>query len=121
MAGFFLINSADFGVCSDDADVRACLIGDTVVTDAQTLFLVYTPLLFAPIAFVVAGVAPRWAEPLGLGSQIALVVAGLTLVASGFTVLNWGAGPAAAVAFLVGAAGAYVGVRSWRAQRAGAE
>jgi hypothetical protein len=114
VAGFLIINATNYGACIGDAGSRSCLIGDTVVSDETTLLLVYTPLVFAPVAYLVAALVPVWRQPLGLGSQIVMIVAALSVVASGFAVLGWGAGTGAVVAFAVAAAGLVIGIGSWR-------
>ena len=120
VAGFVIINTADFGVCSSEGGSSVCVIGDTVVTETSTLFLVYTPLIFGPIAYLIAGVTPVWRQPMGLGAQIIMVATGLSIIASGFAVMGWGSGTGALVAFIVGGVGVYLGIRSWRdRQRAG--
>ena len=118
VAGFVVINSADFGTCASTDGASVCVVGETVVSDTSTLFLVYTPLIFGPLIFLLASVMPRWRQPLGLGAQIVMVVTGLTIIASGFVFMGWGAGTGGLVAFAVGGVGAYLGVRSWRARQA---
>lgn len=117
VAGFLLINGTNYGACIGDAGSRSCLIGDTVVSDEATLLLAYTPLVFAPVAYLVAALMPVWRQPLGRGSQIVMVVAALSVVASGLAVMGWGAGTGAVVAFVVAAAGLIIGLGSWRARQ----
>lgn len=116
-AGFFIINASNFGACAGEAGDRSCLVGNTLVTDEQALLLVYTPLVFGPLIYLMAALLPRWRNRMGLASQLWLVVAGLSLIASGFAVMGWGATQPAAVAFLVGAAGLFIGMASWRARQ----
>ncbi len=117
IAGFLVINSANFGACVGDVGSRSCLVGDTVVTNEQTLLLVYTPLVFAPIAYLTAALLPKWRGPLSFTSQVIMVGAAFSLLAAGFIVLGWGAGQAAVVAFVVGIAGLFLGVGSWRTRQ----
>ncbi|MDH3730462.1 MAG: hypothetical protein OES13_05000 [Acidimicrobiia bacterium] len=114
IAGFLLINSSNFGACAGEVGSRSCLVGDTIVTDEQTLLLVYTPLVFAPIAYLVAALLPKWREALSFTSQVIIVGAGMSLVAAGLVVLRWGAEQAAVVAFVVAVAGVFIGIGSWR-------
>lgn len=117
IAGFLVINSSNFGACVGDVGSRSCLVGDTIVTNEQTLLLVYTPLVFAPVAYLVAALLPKWRGPLRFASQVIMVGAGLSLLASGLAVLRWGAGQAAVVAFVVGLAGLFIGAGSWWARQ----
>jgi hypothetical protein len=73
--------------------------------------------VFAPVAYLVAGLVPVWRQPLGIGSQVVMVAAALSVVASGWAVLGWGAGTGAVVAFAVAGAGLVIAVGSWRARR----
>lgn len=114
VAGFILINGSDFGACTGEAEELSCVIGDTLVSDRTALFLAYTPLLFGPLAYLVAGLTPVWRQPIGLGGQIVTAVAALAMAGSGFAVLAWGAGGAALAALLVAAAGFYMAIQSYR-------
>ena len=116
-AGFFIINASNFGACAGEAGDRSCVVGDTLVTDEQTLLLVYTPLVFGPFIYLMAAFLPKWRYRMGLASQLWLIVAGLSLIASGFVVLGWGATQPAVVAFLVGGSGLVIGFGSWRARQ----
>jgi hypothetical protein len=117
IAGFLVINSSNFGACVGEVGSRRCLVGDTIVTNEQTLLLVYTPVVFAPIAYLAAAVLPKWRAPLGFTSQVIMVGAALSLLGAGVVVLRWGAGQAAVVAFVVAIAGLFIGVGSWRARQ----
>jgi hypothetical protein len=118
LGSFAIINNADFGVCTRDAEATTCVVGNTTLTDTSTLFLAFTPLVFGPLVFLVAGLSPKWRQPLGLVSQVFIVSAGVSVLAAGLAFLGWGASVGGAVALLVGGAGIYVGMRSWRRQQA---
>ena len=113
-----LMSFGDLGAeCSDVGSVVRCQVGDTIVTDRDLLFLTFTPLVFGPLVFLIAAVTPKWREPLGLGAQVAVVVAGLSIAAAAFVMLSWGASGGAVVGFLVGGTGVYMAFRSWRARQ----
>ena len=116
--GLVLLSFGDLGSeCSDVGEVVRCRIGNTDVTDRALLLLTFTPLVFGPVVYLVAAITPKWREPLGLGTQVFVVVTGLSIMAAGFMLMGWGSTTGAIIALAVGGAGIYMAFRSWRARQ----
>jgi hypothetical protein len=121
VGSFLVINSVDFGSCATTDEVTTCLVGSTFFSDVTPVFFAFTPLVFGPPVYLVTAVSPVWRKPFGLVGQIVIVVTSLSIVASGFAFLGWGATVGGVVAIVVGLTGAWVGVRSWRARQQAAD